>query len=233
MKISVITPSVRPEGLPMVRKALEAQTFKGGLEWIVCSPADRLEDVDGARVIAEPPRNEGDFYGLNKALNALVAASQGELLVICVDYTCPPPNALQTMWDRYTRKKWFCTTVPVRLCANVENDVPKDVAWIDPRIKWYPKGWSMCKPQDFDFALASIPSKAFAIAGGIDETFDRFAGMSEKEFMIRATRKGYEAAIDTEMPVYGWMHPAHGPAWDEAFKGAEKYLEEVRSQWAD
>ena len=66
MKISVITPSIRPEGLKIVRECLLNQTFKD-FEWLV--------DI-----------NWTGKHDLNASFNRLIRRASGELIVFYQDY---------------------------------------------------------------------------------------------------------------------------------------------------
>ena len=92
MKISVLTPTIRPKGLEPTRQSLLNQTFKD-FEWIV--DVNWTGEVD-----------------LNKSLNRLIRRSSGELVVFLQDYVELPPWGLQAFWEAYTAKPAFYT-VPV------------------------------------------------------------------------------------------------------------------------
>lgn len=87
--ISVLTMTVRPEGLKPVRDALMKQTFKD-FEWIV--------DINVT--------GEVDF---NKATNRLLRRSSGELVVFVQDYVELPPDGLQRFWEAHQNKPAFYT----------------------------------------------------------------------------------------------------------------------------
>ncbi len=70
--ISVLTPSLRPEGLLMVQDCLEKQSYQD-FEWLISMPKEKRSSLkiksDRVRVFDDPPKQEGDFYCLNKAWN--------------------------------------------------------------------------------------------------------------------------------------------------------------------
>lgn len=83
VRISVISPSIRPQYLNITQECLERQTFQD-FEWLV--------DID--------LRNNG--YQLPKALNRLLKRSKGEIIVMLQDCITVDDNFLQHVVDTYT-----------------------------------------------------------------------------------------------------------------------------------
>ncbi len=81
-KISVITPSIRPNGLKVVFDALQQQTFKG-FEWL-----PRL---------SVPGKTSDLCYQMNKA----VEEAQGEIIVFLQDYISIGPEVLGEIYRLY------------------------------------------------------------------------------------------------------------------------------------
>src|ERR1035437_8527622 len=86
MKISVITPSIRCEGLKIVQQSLEKQTFQD-FEWLT--------------EIGIPGRG----HDLNAAYNRMLRRAKGELIVSLQDFIKAPPQYLQKFWDAYQKVK--------------------------------------------------------------------------------------------------------------------------------
>lgn len=93
MKISVITPSIRPEGLEITRQCLMKQTFKD-FEWIV--------DI-----------NWTGKHDLNASYNRMLNRAQGELIVSVQDFIEFEPDYLQKFWDAYQEYPDTFFTAPV------------------------------------------------------------------------------------------------------------------------
>lgn len=81
IRISVITATIRPEGLEMVRDALRKQTVRE-FEWLV-------EVGLGF---------EKDF---SKSMNRAIRRAKGDLLVFCTDWQAPPEDGLERFWKAY------------------------------------------------------------------------------------------------------------------------------------
>ena len=99
-KITVITPTVRVEGLDLVAKALRRQTFKN-FEWLIISPLD-LEYEQADRILKDPPKRDGDYWSFNKAHNLAIRESKGELIVSAQDYTFFDPECLEKFWFHFS-----------------------------------------------------------------------------------------------------------------------------------
>lgn len=92
--ISVITPSIRPDGLKVTWETLRDQTFTN-FEWL-----PRLS----------VPKQQSDLcYQMNKALDE----SQGELIVFLQDYIRIPKDGLERMYKTFAADKNVAITAPV------------------------------------------------------------------------------------------------------------------------
>jgi hypothetical protein len=92
-KISVLSASIRPEGLEVTRQSLLAQTFRD-FEWIV--------DINWT---GEPD--------LNTSYNRMLRRANGDLMVSLQDHISIAPDALQRAWDYYVAHPDRFVTFPV------------------------------------------------------------------------------------------------------------------------
>ena len=99
MKISVLTPSIRPAGLEILQKSLKNQSFKD-FEWI--------QDI-----------GLGDKHDLNQAWNRMLKRAKGELIVFYQDYIKIEPDGLQKFWDAYQANPKTMFTAPVGKSQNL------------------------------------------------------------------------------------------------------------------
>jgi len=92
VKISVVTPTIRPEGLVPVRDSLLKQTFTD-FEWLV----------------------EVGLYqhDLNAAFNRMLRRAKGELIVFAEDWMKFSEAGLQKFWDAYQEDPYTFFTAPV------------------------------------------------------------------------------------------------------------------------
>lgn len=89
MKISVITPTIRPEGLKIMQECLARQTLKD-FEWLV--------EVGMT-----------DKSDLNAALNRMIRRARGELLVFYQDFIGIHPDGLKRFWEAHQMIEAFYT----------------------------------------------------------------------------------------------------------------------------
>ncbi len=116
-----------------------------------------------------------------------------------------------------------------------------EVLWLsDPRLYYLSKFGardpdgnllSEIPPQHMEFALAMLPTTKYLAAGGLDESFDRFAGNSEKDLCIRLSQGGMRFFLESTMECRSWTHPREHTKseWATAFGQsqeamAQKYL---------
>lgn len=169
MKISVITPSIRPRGLDSVQRCLEKQTFQN-FEWLV--------------EIGLPSRG----CDLSAAMNRMIKRAKGELLVFYQDYMEIPNDGLQRFWDNYKKLPKYCITSP----KGVRNHKTGDVKW-DYRTYGEPR---TAEPATYEIDWASAPTQAFYDIGGFDETFDQGWSWDSANAGIRLNKAGWIIAID-------------------------------------
>jgi len=197
MKISVITASNRTEAArACVKKSLDKQIFRD-FEWLI--------DKD-------TQKNEGDFYGLNKAWNRLIRRSKGELIVSIVDLTEFPEDTLGKLWNYYRKDPRSCING-----VGYQYEGKKQI-WEDPRITWV-EGQGLCwiAPQYNEFRLTSFPRLGAFAVGGLDEEYDKVVGNSEKDFATRMFIKGYDFYLDKNLKYKFYKHEDHGKEWEEKY----------------
>lgn len=232
MKISVLTPTLRPDGLRMVHQCLRNQTHDD-YEWIISAPTHVAENIkiqsNKIRVIIDRPKNEGDFYSLNKAFNDLTMEASTDNLVFAVDNI------------------WFHNSTLERFAANFRDDpdgcvssygnhyrkivVRDDKGGLYPEVLWNhderlavlaKAGMNSGKmPSNFmKLDLASMPRSRVIEAGMFDESYDKYAGCSEKELATRLQIIGCNFYLDQYIECRNWTHPIEHTSeqWDAKFK---------------
>ena len=185
--ISVITPSIRKEGLKLVEKALKRQTLDE-YEWIV-----------------NDKRYEGGVWGLGRAYNDLIRQAKGELIVSWQDYTFANPDCLSRFWNCYEKN-------PNSIVSAVGNKYKDDSfmvkTWQDPRQRSDQGTFYECYPWDIEANLCAVPKQAFYDVGGFDEEMDFIAygfdarGVFERLDMV----DGYKFYLDQANESFSLEH---------------------------
>jgi len=144
-QISVITPSIRPDQLQVVKTSLISQTCQD-FEWI---PRLSL------------PRGHSD---LCKQMNIALGEATGDIIVFYQDAIKIPPNAFELVLKNHEKKENVGYTYPVG----------KTLDWSDVRWDWrsYRKDQSEIESQEFEIDLASIPRESIGSLR-FDEDYDK------------------------------------------------------------
>jgi hypothetical protein len=192
IKISVITPSIRPEGLKIVASALKKQSFIDW-EWIVCS-SQKLEEKIRSNInnivpfkfIGNPPLQKGMFWDLNYSYNKLIEESKGELLISLQDWIYINPDGLEKFWISYqNNKKGIYTGVGDQYEGTGKYNKPNQIkVWIDPRrTTQYGTFYELDYFGDIEFNWCAIPKNTILSVGCFDEGLD-FKGFGMDAFQV-------------------------------------------------
>lgn len=196
--ISIITPCIRPEGLEIVKKALDNQKFRD-FEWLIGSPFDpkmgkwvKDDFYDG-------------FWSLNRIYNRLIKEAKGELIVSWQDYTWADEKTLG--------KFQYCYELePKTLVSGVGNKYEDDTwekeTWIDPRIRTEYGNFYPCYPQDIEWNFCSIPREVIIKIGGFDEKLD-FLGFGMDAYGVNeriSDLGGYNFKLNQNIRSYSLGH---------------------------
>lgn len=192
-KITVITASVRPEGIPIVQKHLRTQTFKD-FEHII-------QGREGSK--------DGNYWTLNQDMNIAIRKANGELIVSIQDYTAFKPDALEKFWnhyeytqrivvsgwgDKYTKDDWLVKT------------------WRDPRFT--DESFREVPFHYIEGNFCAVPKEAFYEVGGFDEELDKYAGMDFYSVLDRMSMRGWKFFLDGTNESFSLEH-GRLPSWEE------------------
>jgi hypothetical protein len=225
-KITVISPSVRMEGLKLVQKALEQQQFEE-FDWIVCSPEN---PHTWATWVPNPPKKEGDYWTIYKAYNAMIREADGELIVSMQDYTYTKPDTLERLWFHYQND-------PKSIIGAVGNKYQNDKwlvkTWSDPRINGDLGSFSSCDFNAIELNLCSFPKEALCAIGGFDEFLDRYSSLCGYGELERLSDLGgYSFKLDHSINTFSLEH-GRLPKWEEnepfsgQYEERKQYLKNV------
>lgn len=189
MKISVLTPTIRPAGLEIVRKCLMEQAFQD-FEWLV--------EVGHGR------------HDLNAAYNRMLRRAKGELIVSVQDFIKCPPDYLGKWWAAYQKYQNTFMTAPVGKVDNLD---------YTGEIHWDWRAFRMndvdtvreCEWDCWEIDSAAAPLEALKAIGGFDEKIDGYWSSDNVNVGKRASLAGYEFKCIFDNPVVVFDHDAHIP----------------------
>jgi hypothetical protein len=169
--ISVITPTIRKEGLDIVAKALQKQTWTDW-EWLIGSPFD--PEIPWATWVKDDFK--GGFWTLNRMYNRLFQEAKGELIVSWQDFIYATPGGLEQFWDAYLELggKGLISGVGDQYKSIDAFGKPYNKIWNDPRKNSEPNKGTFyeCYWNDIEWNWAAIPRVRFFDVGGMDEQLD-------------------------------------------------------------
>lgn len=162
MKISVISPSIRPAGLEITKKCLAEQTFTD-FEW--------LTDI-----------GLGNKHDLNAAFNRCLRRAKGEIVVFLQDYIKIESDALQRVVDAFNGK---FMTFPVGKTDIL--DYSGKVKWDWRKHKKGEVAWNY-----WEIDFGACPLKDIVAIGGFDEELDRHWSCDNINVGCRAELAGFK-----------------------------------------
>lgn len=234
MRVSVITPTIRKEGLDVVEKALKNQTFKD-FEWLISAPFE--PGISWAKWI--PDKNTDGFWSLNRSYNSLFLAAQGDLIISLQDWIWIPPTGIQQFVDAHEAAEGIISGVGDQYERVGQYGKPEIKIWADPRKNSNYGTFYECYPNDAEWNWCLIPKKAIFDIGGMDEKLDFLGyGGDQLQAVERMDALGYKFFLDQTNESYTVRHDRGDfggqEAWDKdhvLFNG--KYQERKKELISD
>jgi len=215
--LSVITPTIRKEGLPLVAQALAKQTFKD-FEWLICSPFDPV--LPQATWI--PDTFTGGQWSLNRAYNALMKQAQGTIIISWQDWVWALPTALEQ----------FITVLSQVGSAAVSGigdqyerlgqwGKPEIKIWSDPRKTFQYGDVYECMWNDIEWNFCALPKHLLVDVGGFDEEMDqRCRGVDAIQVMERLDALGYKTYLDQRNESFTLRHDRSAYGGEQAWNAS-------------
>lgn len=197
MRISVLTPTIRPEFLGITQVTLANQTNKD-FEWLV-------EEGDPAKGFTLPT----DF-------NKMLSRAKGDIIVILQDCIEIPKTALEEISQlnhestAYTYPVGKTQERPPTTDDEEEVVRQKEVAWDWRKHKQGITGASI-NPDHWEIDFASAPKALFYDVGGFDEDFNNGWSWENVELAYRASLAGYKFEVSNVTEGVAFDHDAHMP----------------------
>lgn len=210
MRVSIITPTIRKDGLQMVLEALSLQTFTDW-EWIIGSSFD--PEIKAARWVKDD--FTGGVWSLNRIYNRLFKESKGDIIVTWQDYIWAAPDALQKFVTSVESTNGFVSGVGDQYFKPGMYGKPIVKIWDDPRKTDKYGSFYEVNPNDIEWNFAAFPKKCIEELGGMDEQLDFLGfGGDQLQVMERAGDAGMHCFLDQTNESYTLRH-GRVKDWDE------------------
>lgn len=189
IKISVITPSIRPAGLEVMQFSLKRQTFKD-FEW--------LTEI-----------GLGTEHDLNAAFNRMIRRAKGELIVFYEDYTRILDDGLERFWRAYQENPDTLFTAPLGKVGDWKDSPRWD--WRAHKLPNESGDYTTCRWDTCELDWGAIPKKILYEIGGFDEQLDKYWSCDNVNIGCRADLAGYKFKTVFTNPAVAFDHDASMP----------------------
>lgn len=201
MKVSVITPSIRKEGLSVVKKSLENQTFRD-FEWLIGAPFD--PEIPETKWVRDD--FVGGFWSLNRIYNNLFNTAQGDIIVTWQDWIYAEPDAIEKFVQNVEQTGGVVSGVGDQYALVGKWGKPRIKVWSDPRKK-STNSFYECWPNDAEWNFCAFPKQAIIDIGGMDEQLDFLGyGGDQLQAVERMDAVGYKFFLDQTNESYTIQH---------------------------
>ena len=201
-KVSVITPTIRKEGLEIVRKALRKQTFRN-FEWLIGSSFD--PGIPWAKWI--PDKFTGGYWTLNRIYNSLFQHSSGEIIISYQDNIHILPDTIERLVEQVERTQGIVSPVGDQFESVNKWGKPQIKVWSDPRRTSNYGSFYECTFPDIEWNLCALPKQALIDVGGFDEELDFLGfGMDGYQVNERLNEVGHKFYLDQSIESFSIAH---------------------------
>lgn len=234
MKVTIITPTIRKEGLDVVRKSLLKQTHKDW-EWLIGSPFD--PEIPEATWIKDDFK--GGFWTLNRIYNRLFKNATSELIISWQDWIYGNIEGLEKFTKNYEATGGIVSGVGDQYESVDKYGKPQVKIWADPRKTEKNGSFYECFPNDAEWNWCAIPKKAIEAIGGMDEGLDFLGyGGDQLQAGARMDELGFKFYLDQTNESFTIRHGREDfggqENWDDRhviFNGEyDRRIAELKSQ---
>lgn len=202
MKVSVVTPTIRKEGLEIVSKSLQNQTYKD-FEWLIGAKFD--PKIPEATWIHDD--FDKGYWTLNRIYNSLFQFSVGDLIISLQDWIYIPPDGIEKFVDAYAETNGIISGVGDQYERIGKYGKPEVKIWSDPRKNTNNGTFYECYPNDAEWNWCAIPKQAIIDIGGMDEQLDFLGyGGDQLQAVERMDACGWKFYLDQTNESYTVRH---------------------------
>lgn len=194
MKVSVITPTVRPDALDLITRSLQKQEFKD-FEWLIGSSFN--PEIAEARWIKDD--FTGGKWSLNRIYNKLIKESSGEIIISLQDSIYIPSDGILKFISNLEKlgKHTLISGVGHQYARLNKYGKPELQVWADPRKTDKYGSLYECTFPDCEWNWCAFYKSAIEDVGGFDEALD-FTCRGVDAFAVdeRLNYLGYKFYLD-------------------------------------
>ena len=210
--VSVITPTVREDGLDIVHKSLDKQTYKNW-EWLIGSNFNpKIKEA-----IWVEDNFEGGYWTLNRIYNRLFKLAKGQIIISWQDWIHTPPDGIQKFVDALEETGDVVVSgVGDQYLKVGEWGKPEISIWSDPRKNTKYGSFYECYWNDAEWNWCAFPKKLIDKVGGMDEKLD-FIGYGGDQFQVceRWEDMGVKFYLDQSNESFTVRHERDHTDWDD------------------
>lgn len=183
MKITIVTPSLRPKGLEIVSSAVSKQDFRD-FEWIIGSsfhPNIDTDRFDNFKWVEDD--FTGGFWHLNRIYNKMFKEATGDIIVSWQDCIWVPPDGLTKFVDAMDSIGEGIISGVGDQYERMGKFKPEVKIWSDPRKNMDNGSFYECYPNDVEWNYCAFPREYIFRIGGMDEQLD-FLGFGGDQLQV-------------------------------------------------
>jgi len=207
IRISIVSPSIRPKGLEIVASAVSKQSFRG-FEWLVGTPFVPKLNTDNIPNFKWVEDNFKDgVWSLNRIYNKMFKEAKGEIIVSLQDWVWVPPDGLQKFVDAMESISEGIISGVGDQYEKMGDFKPEVKIWSDPRKTIEHGTFYEINPSDIEFNWCAFTKDAILKVGGFCERLD-FTGYGMDGYQVceRWDALGYKFYIDQSNESFTIRH---------------------------
>jgi hypothetical protein len=183
MKITIVTPSIRPNGLLVASSAVVKQDFRD-FEWLIGSPFVPKIDSDHVPNFKWVEDDfTGGFWNLNRIYNKMFKEATGDIIVSWQDWVWAPPDGLRKFVDAIESVEKGIVSGVGDQYEKMGKFKPEVKIWSDPRKNLNNGSFYECFPNDAEWNWCAFPREYIVRVGGMDEQLD-FLGVGGDQLQV-------------------------------------------------
>ena len=212
VKISVLTPTIRKEGLKIVAECLDFQYFRD-FEWLIGSTFD--SGLKQAKWVKDD--FQGGFWTFNRISSKLCKEAKGEIIVFWQDFIWSSPEALRKFYENVKATDGAVSGIGDQYDKINEDGKPNHKVWDDPRRGGKIKSGSFyeCQPNDWEINFGAIEKSRLEKVNYFVDRAD-FIGYGADNVMLseKLEREGAKFFLDHTNESLTLRHARERKDWD-------------------